>query len=138
MLHVGVNDLPKAISLKLARDINEIERYYDELRERVPSAAPPLGKAAKQSPKQKAIAKRRSTLKFKPGDKIRITPTRPSETSAFTDLGWDNAMDAFLGHDARVTDSTFAPHPFVDRHHPYHLDIDSGVWAWAEEWLLQI
>src|SRR5437016_2873508 len=35
LLHLGANDIPPPISKFLARDINDVEKYYEEIRKRL-------------------------------------------------------------------------------------------------------
>jgi hypothetical protein len=84
LLHVGINDLPKAITLKLARDINELDRYYEELAARTGHVP---GKPHKARRKRK---RSRPARRFQIGDTIRIIARRPKDALF---VGWDDAMD---------------------------------------------
>ncbi len=123
LLHVHVNDLPQPITKLLARDINEIEKYYDEVRERArttdlshdddeianaekmrpPSDAEPIG--------TKILIKDSATLN-------QGTKTGPPS--------WTAEMDHYSGAEALITG-------YRDGH--YTLDVDGGRFVWAGRWL---
>src|ERR1041385_7667216 len=84
LVYVGVNDVPKAISLKLARDISDIEKYYEELASRTGRKR----LREKDRPKVKRVtAKKQTKLKFQAGQKVQIIPT--SAPASFRDKGLD-------------------------------------------------
>lgn len=126
LFYLSVNDIPSPISKQLARDINNIERYYDELRERIQKGTPPP--APVQRPR---VIRQREPKDFKIGDKVRI-PTQPQNMVAGEDLtiGWSSGMDEYLGQEAEVI--------FVDDDDTVRLDIDNGGFWWESEWLQKI
>ena len=124
LLHTGPNDLPRAIANGLARDINEVEKYYAEAKKRMAGSTPRLREdKSRRLAASDAPAKRR----FEVGDTVRIPDQR--QTTHFSrdiNVGWNPAMDEYLGRTARV--SRMGPGRTV------HLDIDPG-WTWAMDWL---
>jgi hypothetical protein len=128
LLYVGANEIPKAISLKLARDINEIEKYYDELRRKIGIAV------SKPKPSYKEPRKILSEPRFKIGDKIKIVPQKPTTfSSTASRVGWIDSMNSYVGFPASITKVATGPssEDFV-----YLLDLDQGNHAWATEWLV--
>ncbi len=128
LLYVGVNEVPKAINLKLARDINDIDNYYSELRTTLGIVLPK--KASMPRKKRKARIVKPPDRTYKPGDKVRIVASRPSD--AFQEKGlnyaWIKEMDSYLGSKATVVRK-------IDDQ-AYQLDIDKGVSGWVSDWLI--
>jgi hypothetical protein len=130
LLYVGANEIPKAISLKLARDINDIEKYYDEVRQKIGIR---IAKSA-PSPIAKKQTTQTKTKQFKIGEKIKIAPQKPAIlTSTGLKVGWVDSMDAYVGLPAKIMQTAIGPSSGVV---VYLLDIDQGQHAWAEEWLV--
>jgi len=121
LLYVGANEIPQAINLKLARDINEVERYYDEVKRKV------AGKPAPK-PREKSAAQR-GAMRFKVGDAVRIERKEPERVfrTKGTDVYWTDGMDRYLGRRGKITR--------IDKDGDYVLDVDDGRFAWAQEWL---
>jgi len=122
LLYVGVNEVPQAINLKLARDINELDRYYDEIISIVKKR--PM---AMELPSEE----KRIDSKFQKGAIVRIATNSPEKIyrAIGFDTAWSNEMDKFLGHEARIVE--------VDEDGDYSLDIDEGKFFWAKEWLVR-
>jgi hypothetical protein len=123
LLYLGANDIPQPISRYLARDINDIERYYDEVRKVL------SGKKPKVTRKKRV---RRATGKpskpFARGDVVRIISTPQHKTTHL--VGWDpdGNMDKFCGTLAKIVS--------VDEDvKAAKIDEDGGKWVWALEWL---
>ncbi|MBK6839004.1 MAG: hypothetical protein IPG90_12755 [Bacteroidetes bacterium] len=68
-MYVGANEIPHAISLKLARDINSIQLYYDEIIQSI------SGKKQKKVITKKVV----TDNSFKVGDKVLIVQHRPKD-----------------------------------------------------------
>jgi hypothetical protein len=134
LLYVGVNDLPKAVSLRLARDISDIAQYYDELRSRFGIIKPSRSLRPKTA-KTRAI--RIPQSKYSIGDRVVTVPIAPDandlEAQAF---GWNAAMERYLGQTTYVRD--IVPLKGVSEPFGYLLQIDDGKFAWAGEWLLAV
>lgn len=121
MLYVGVNDLPKAIALKLARAITDIDKYYAEVASRLGKAPPRTRTTAQRGQAPKAP-------RFQIGDRIAIVNKRPKDDAY---AGWVGDMDEFLGERATITDALQLDPAFT----VYRLDVDSGEWLWLGNWL---
>jgi len=129
LLYVGANELPQAISLRLSRDINEIEKYYDEVEAAVSGHSPP--RRTRKSARRKASAKKKAVTTGAPfgvGAKVRIVTDQPKKLfrSTGTDVAWIPDMDRFLGRAGKVIS--------VDTDGDVTLDLDADL-AWAPEWL---
>lgn len=132
LLYVGVNELPKAVSLRLARDISDIREYYEELRTRFAVLEAPdtlRPRTIRTYPVQIPEPK------YRVGDVVITIPVAPEagglEAEAF---GWNVSMERYLGQTTSVSD--VVPLKGVSEPFGYLLDIDSKKHAWAAEWLL--
>ena len=120
--HVASNQIPHAISLKLGRDINELDRYFEELQSRSDSAL--LGKKPKLI--KKPAIKRKTSLKV--GEKVFVI-----DVSLLTDQDktqepfWVPLMNKYSGQFGRISG-------FDDRGWP-ELDIDIEKHGWHPNWL---
>lgn len=123
LLYVGSNEIPQAINLKLARDINEIDKYYEEIESLIDN---------KPLPKRKVSTKKRSASSLKKGVYVRIATNEPPVVyrDEGLDTPWIEEMDKYLGSVGKVTG--------VDEDGDYKLDIDDGDYAWAREWLIPV
>ena len=118
LMYIGPNEVPDPIKRLLARDINDIDKYYDQLRRQLTSG---------QSPKpSKPRPQRTRQTSFKVGDKVRIPEAGGDRVQ---EIVWnpDGEMNKFLGREATVTRlySNFGA----------RLDIDDGQFVWAFDWL---
>ena len=127
LLHIGANEMPAPISKLLARDINEIDRYYEELKQRLAGEKIP----EKQPKTRKPSATRRRTQTFKVGDHVKIISSKEQAALARDDLGWIDEMDIYAGEEATIT-MIYKDMRAAD------LDIDEGEFYWAFEWLTKI
>jgi hypothetical protein len=148
LVNVGPNELPPPIAKGLARDLNDVDAYFDEVRARIEelSSAPSGGtvaprgalgdstkidraaqaKAEQVSAKAEAESRRRRT--FNVGDLVRI-PDRPQEvyvTDRNQRVRWNDDMTQHVGKTATVV--------HVDDDRTAHLDVDQRNW-WAMDWL---
>lgn len=124
LLHVGANEIPAPISKHLARDINEIEKYYDEVRQRL--AGKPIKKRFVR--KRKSIAKPRRIEDIKVGDRVQITTASKGKATR-KDIEWLDEMDEYARKKAVVI--------AVESDRCVLLDIDNGEYYWAFEWLIK-
>lgn len=125
LLNIGVNEIPNPISKNLARDINEIEKYYSEVKNRQAGHSVPRQPAA--SKRQRATTKRK-IQSLKVGDKVRLPSSRPLpvERKSYM-IEWTRGMDKYFGKTAIVIE--------VDKDKTVALDIDNGYYWYAFEWL---
>lgn len=126
LVHVGTNDLPRPLTAGLARDLNEIDSYLNEIEARS------RGSEAEEAT---GDAKRRSTRASKPpkmfrvGDRVRLPSSAPLSTldREGTEVGWNLQMESFLGEPAEVMEVQDAGWTRVDA--------DEGAWVWLMDWL---
>lgn len=131
LFHVGANELPSILTRYLARDINDIETYYNEAKKRM--AHPQLSQAPKSKDEK---PRRRMKPALSVGDKVKI-----AELNDLTDKQksilplWVDEMDEFAGKEARVVEiRTKTP----EAGQICKLDIDSGRFGWASIWLQKL
>src|ERR1043165_2434176 len=122
LLYVGANEMPKVINLKLARDINAIQAYYDEIKEKI------SGKKTKV-----VVQKKNIKSSFKKGDKVSVVSSRPPDVMRNESLiDWEPEMDKFLGKKAIIEQKSSVEGAYL---------LDIGVkygrnyYIFAEEWL---
>jgi len=123
LINVSPNELPQPINRHLARDLNQIDRYYGEISNRLESgasmqqpvvlpSAPPLGR----------------TQQLNIGDRVTIS-SQPCEPEEFPVLSED--MHRYLGVTATITGLGW-----IGQEVPtFRLDMDDGTFYWAERWL---
>jgi hypothetical protein len=131
--HVGPNELPTPLAGDLARDLNDIERYYAEVKARselsvaereesdiAKAEAPPIRPPADQP----SIAR---------GDRVKLPLHEPSSTvnREGRDIGWNAHMADLLGAEATVTDVDVSSGVV-------RVDLDHGRWLWLLDWLLSV
>jgi|SRR5947207_5696872 len=124
MLYVSVNEIPKIISLKLARDISDIQKYYDEVSTR-------LGKGV-SAPKRKPHRRRSRQAvhpAFNVGDLVQIVKPKRPELAA-----WTEYMDNYAGMKTRI-ESLIGSGQSVTA---YKLEVDGGDFWWLPETLLPV
>ncbi|HEV7747163.1 MAG TPA: toll/interleukin-1 receptor domain-containing protein [Pyrinomonadaceae bacterium] len=122
--HVAANQIPHAISLRLGRDINEIERYFEELQSRAASVShgrkPRLTKRPKLTP--------RTTLKV--GDKVTVVNfSLLTEADRYQEPFWVSEMNKYSGRTGRISGFDELGWP--------ELDIDVEKHAWHPTWLIE-
>jgi hypothetical protein len=120
LLHLGANDIPSPITKKLALDINNIERYYDQLKARKVGLAPPKRSAARRS------------LNIKVGDVVKF-PTQPPADYETPEVyvTWENDDCKLLGETAMVVD--------VDQDDgTFKVDIDGASNWFAPTWVSKV
>jgi len=125
LIDVAPNELPQPINRHLARDLNQIERYYEELRRRRPGVSlrePVILPTAPPSDQ---------TGPLKVGDRVLITD-RPRDPDEFPVLSED--MRKYLGMETTIT----APGWPEQEPPTFRLDIDDGTFYWADRWLSRV
>ena len=123
LLHVSANEMPQLLSKHLARDINDIDRYYDEVVKRAKGKIKPP-----EEPIIPAIKQKEKPQKFKAGDRVQIADV---ETLTQKDKNlspkWVAGMNRYSGKKAIVI-------KLIDNE-TVLLDIDKGSAYWATRWL---
>jgi TIR domain len=126
LMHVGANELPQPISMHLARELNAIDAYYEEVTarlsssivEHVPQAAPPL--------KREPDPVRQFT--FKAGDRVRLLPVAEHRADR-PEVGWVRGMETYVDEVAEVTRDD-------PEQRMVQVDLDGMKFWWAFEWLV--
>ena len=123
LLHVGSNEIPSAISNLLARDINDLDKYFQELK------TPAKGKIAKASTIE--VISKKAIQGFAVGDVIQIAQVEHlTEEDKLLSPKWVNGMDKFSGMRTRVTG-------FSDKGRLY-IEIDNGKYRWNTSWITKV
>lgn len=123
LLHVGSNEIPSAISNLLARDINDLDKYFQELK------TPTKGKTVK-APEIEVISKK-AIQGFAVGDLIQIVQVEHlTEEDKLQSPKWVKGMDKFSGMRTRVTG-------FSDKGRLY-IEIDGGKYRWNTSWVTKV
>jgi TIR domain/Mind bomb SH3 repeat domain len=133
LLHVGANELPAPLAKGLARDLNDIERYYEEIERRAageevitPTELEVEGSGAAT---RRRRGQRRQRNSYKVGDRVKI-PEEPQPdftTNAGLTVGWEEGMTRYAGRVGTVVT--------VDDDRTVNLDVDDEEWWWAMDWL---
>ena len=122
LLHVEANEIPQPISQLLARDINDVEKYYDELDDRA---------AGKAIPKRPKFPTRKTAGTFKVGDRVRIADVEHlTEGDKDRAPKWVDGMDKYSG---AVTEITKISHEDL-----VFLAVDKDVFGWTTHWLTKV
>lgn len=125
LVHVGANDLPPPLAAGLARDLNEIDNYLEEVERRSKGIEPVAGDEAKPA---EARASRRAK-QFRVGDRVRLPRVVPTHTldRNGNPVSFNRHMENFLGMSAeieQVMDDGWT-----------RIDLDNGDWVWLMDWL---
>ena len=120
-LYVGANEIPHPINKILGRDINEIERYYEEVKQKS------RGKTISRVEPEKNIV---LDEKFKIGNIVKLPSTPQNED---VDPGWVENMDSYMGLTAKIIDLIVTENVQCAL-----VDIDNGEWSWALSWLVKL
>jgi TIR domain len=130
-MHVGENDIPRLLKPYLARDLNDIDRYYAEVDSRTRRAAKkPHDAAAVVQPQRKPQRKKTPAKQgFSIGDVVRIVDAPQEDVyGPGKMINWvKRYMDPYCGKTATVME--------VDKDGSAKLDIDGESFWWAFEWL---
>lgn len=131
--HVGANELPTPLARGLARDLNDIDRYYSEVvvRSELPEAERQESKAVDHDDVPRVSPP--SPRIFKEGDLVRLPQREPPTTTSRDgrDIGWSRHMADLLGVETEVTE-VLEPAGIV------RVDADNGHWLWLADWLTPI
>jgi hypothetical protein len=127
LINLGANDVPKPLDQALVRDINEIERYYDELKQKAgggnktPRRRVVSGKATKKPKQKKALAA---------GSHVTIAdPALLTQAVKQQNPRWVSEMDRYAGKSTVINE--------VAEKGFYRLQIDAGNYLWHADWLLR-
>jgi hypothetical protein len=128
LLYVGANEIPQVINLKLARDINSVELYYEELKQDI------SGKKIKKTPTKRKVI----TYSYKPGERVMVVPRRPPDAMRPTTLiDWEPEMDICLGKEFTI--SYRAAKKFGDAYALKNVDANQNQsYVFAKEWLIPV
>jgi hypothetical protein len=135
LVGVSPNELPDPINRHLARDVNQIDRYYEELRRRLKSAHPDVPE--ENSQREAALithlpAPQTESRSLAIGDRVRISE-KPIDPDRWPVLS--ETMRQYLGFTSRITTMADAA-PGQDR--TFFLEVDNETFYWAERWLILI
>lgn len=131
LLYVGANEVPQIINLKLSRDINDIDRYYKEVSDKITTT--------EKSPKVKFdfedMTPRPSRLSV--GDKVKIADKTPDDVvlKNFPTVDWEGPMDKYLSREGVISKvyDDFGGGLYI-----LSIDEEEIKYIFAEEWLLKI
>jgi hypothetical protein len=128
LLYLGANDIPKPISKVKGRDIADIEKYYAELKTRLPKKRSKTSSVI--SPRPSHRKKLPAKVAFVLGQKV--TLPRVAQESIYGDrrkITFAPDMAKYCGLVATITQ--------LDEKSRYaRVDVDGGRWGWAYEWLV--
>ncbi len=124
LLFLGTNEIPTQISRYLARDINDIDKYYTELRKRIRSKSD-----IKKPDPQEVHIREKPTVAVEPGMRVKIF--RPESSFSRPELGWNDEMENFAGNTVTVTKSD-------GRNRAFKINEDGGRFVWAYEWVIPV
>lgn len=121
-----IDEIPRIIDNRLARDINDIEEYYRELKDR-------LANPVKYTTSTLHNTQLTPDQLFHPGDAVKIIPIPPRTKSSDggTGINWVDDMNSYLGKDAKALSVNKDESSYV-------LDIDQGKYCWKHEWLIPL
>jgi TIR domain len=134
LYHVGSNEIPQAISNLLARDINDLDKYFDELKKLQVAATKSPEAVAIVAAKTEASAKKalKTTHKtmggFRVGQKVRVAQVEhltPEDKDLWPK--WVTSLDKYSGTIAEIT--AFSPNGGA------YLDITGDKFKWNLRWL---
>lgn len=127
LIYLGANDIPQPISKYLARDINEINKYYDEVNKKLSYKTPKQvkRKVKKKVVKRKAVPKK---VKLKVGNTAKLISTPQYKTRHRVGWNEDGDMDEFCGQIVTISEI----HEEADF---AHIVEDKGEYYWALDWL---
>jgi hypothetical protein len=128
LFHVGANEIPSPINKYLARDINEIEKYYTEAKKR--SKQKVAKKATIPKAKKKVVAS--GKRKLKKGDTVEIVNSRVlMDSEKARPPKWVPQMDKYSEQKATVTQ-------VLKNKNLVKLDVDHEEFTWHQDWLMRI
>jgi hypothetical protein len=124
LLHVGANDLPHPLASGLARDLNEIDGYLDEVEKRSKGTD-----TAGVDGRPTAARAVRPQKEFHVGDRVRLPVIAPAHTldRDGNRVSFNESMESFLGMPAEIVEAR--PNGWT------RIDLDNGDWVWLMDWL---
>jgi hypothetical protein len=127
LIHLGANDVPSPLNQARVRDLNEIERYYEELKQRV-AGGNKTGRKRRVPKKATAKSKKRKSLGV--GSHVTIADQSVlSDAVKQQNPRWVSEMDRFSGKPTVINE--------VAEKGFYRLQIDDGDYLWHADWLQQ-
>ena len=128
--HVGVNEVPQPISHALCRDLNDVEKYYDEIAlrilqrdENVKTEMSNMGLILQENNRINNVMRRRV---ISAGDKIRIKESNlVKPASKQKHPVWVEEMDVLSNCEDVVS--------FVAENGMFY--VKNNDWAWIPEWV---
>jgi len=128
LLFIGVNDIPDVISKFLARDLNEINKYYEEVKKKLQGKK----ETRKPIPKRKYVG---TTIKI--GQKVKIVEN-PDKTVK-NGVDWnEKEMSKYVGSIATVIEVNPKSRHDEVLSNTFKLDIDESKFYWRRDWLIVI
>jgi hypothetical protein len=131
LLYVGANEVPQIINLKLARDINDIDRYYQEINNQINNSS----NKPKTKSKTEPLIPRKS--RFSINEKVKIIDSKPEDLilDNFPVIDWEEPMNKYLCREGKII-KVYDDFPGG----LYLLEIDGleVKYVFAEEWLSMI
>jgi hypothetical protein len=128
LLHVSADEIPLPIARYLARDLNDIDRYYEELRVR--TLTYDQAKLKSVSTIKSQAAQRSRELKV--GDRVRVHNRLPDDQDE--PPMWNEEMSQYLGKEATIIRKAPPNRLFPDTE-AFFLDVDQASWLWSPRWL---
>jgi hypothetical protein len=123
LLHVGSNEIPSVISSLLARDINDLDKYFDEINN--PTRTIVVERSVMEKISKKAIAG------YSVNDLIQIAQVEHlTDEDKLLSPKWVDGMNKYSGMSSRVTGFSVKGN--------IYLDIDGGKYKWNTSWLTKI
>lgn len=129
LIHVGANDLPDVVRFDLARDLNEIDVYYEEVIRRADSMQAGHSVEGADGQRSPTVAAVVSPPTFQVEDVVRV-PEQPQPVAELPNgmiLSWNDRMTPYAGKRGIIT--------HVNPNQAVRLDVDGGRWWWAQDWL---
>jgi hypothetical protein len=131
LLYVGANEVPQIINLRLSRDINDIDRYYQEVSNEI--------NTKESKPKRKFDFdhfKPRPT-KYSVGTKVKVVDTKPDDVilNNFPKIDWESSMGKYLGREGIIS-MVYSDLP--GGVYLMAFDEEEVKYVFAEEWLSPI
>jgi hypothetical protein len=123
LIHLGANDVPAPLNQALVRDLNEIERYYEELKQRDAG----IVKTKKKRKVAKATVRLKKEKTLGVGSRVTIAdPSLLSDEVKQQNPRWVSEMDRFSGKPTVIDEVT---------EDGFRLQIDNGGYFWHADWL---
>jgi hypothetical protein len=137
LFHIGGNEIPHAISQLLARDINDIDKYFSELKklDELTKIAPEkvASETAKSDAREKRSAKSdiKSFAGFKVGEKVQISKVEHlTDEDKLVFPKWTRPMDKYSGLITHIT-------AFSKRGNAF-LEVSGDNFRWNTDWLSKV